>query len=330
MKFRTELIPQKISSPIAYDHQILALGSCFAENIGGRLAALKYRTDINPFGIQYNPATIAEGLLRIISAKQFEKSELFEFNNEWHSFAHHSDFSDANPENALEKMNNRLEITTNTIRETNFLMLTLGTAWVFILKENSTIVSNCHKLAAEKFIRKRLSVEDIFSLLKKPLEDLKSTNPDLQIIISISPIRHLKDGLNENQLSKATLLLAAEKLCAEFKNMYYFPAYELLLDDLRDYRFYASDMTHPSAQAIDYIWEKFEESCLNYNESQLRKEIGQLVQAVNHRLFNPTSEKSRKFAAAQIKLIEAIKNKASHLNFNYESAYFSSIINQSK
>jgi hypothetical protein len=227
-------------------------------------------------------------------------------------------------------MNSRLETTVNSIKKTNFLMLTLGTAWVFILKENSTIVSNCHKLPDEKFIRKRLEVADIFSLLKKPLEDLRTINPDLQIIISVSPIRHLKDGLHENQLSKATLLLAAEELCAEFENMYYFPAYELLLDDLRDYRFYASDMTHPSIQAIDYIWEKFEESCLNYNESQLRKEIGQLAQAVNHRLFNPRSEKSHKFAEAQLKLIEILKNKASYLNFNYESTYFKSITNQSK
>jgi len=329
MKFRTELNPDKLSKAISYDNQILALGSCFAENIGGRLAALKYQTDINPFGIQYNPATIADGLQRIISGTAFEISDLFEYDGEWHSFSHHSDFSNENPKIALEKMNIRLKNASNSICKTHFLMLTLGTAWFFLHKEKQAIVSNCHKLPAETFIRKRLKVEDIVILLKKPLDDLTSINPDLQIILSISPIRHLKDGLHENQISKATLLLAAEKLCSEFKNIHYFPAYELMLDDLRDYRFYASDMTHPSNQAIDYIWEKFEESCLKSNDNQLRKEISQLAQAVNHRLFNPTSEKSRKFAAAQLKLIGAIKKQAPYLNFDSETAYFNAIIHNS-
>jgi hypothetical protein len=326
MKFRTEIFPEKISKPIAYGNKILAIGSCFAENIGSRLTALKYDVDINPFGIQYNPASIADGLNRIISGKGFEMKELFEYNEAWHSFSHHSDFSDESPNIALAKMNNRLEKAANNIGKTNFLMLTLGTAWVFILKENSAIVSNCHKLPAHTFLRKKLSVEEAFTLLKKPLEILCASNPDLQIILSISPIRHLKDGMHENQISKATLFLAAEKLSLEFENIHYFPAYEMMMDDLRDYRFYASDMTHPSSQAIDYIWEKFEESCLLTNEGQLRKEISRLIMAVNHRLFNPDSEKSRKFARTQLGIIEALKQEASTISFEPEFEYFNSIL----
>jgi hypothetical protein len=305
----------------------MALGSCFTENIGNRLSALKYDIDINPFGIQYNPASIAQGLNHIISGKAVELSALFEYNDNWHSFSYHSDFSDQNPEKALIKMNKRLENAANSISKTNFLMITLGTAWIFTSKENSLVVNNCHKLPADKFTRKRLSVEETVDELKKPLEILCSSNPNLQIILSISPIRHLKDGLHENQLSKATLLIAAEKLCSAFKNMYYFPAYEMLMDDLRDYRFYATDMTHPSNLAIDYIWEKFETSCLLAEENKLRKDLSAISEAVNHRLFNPNSENSRKFAAAQLKNIEAIQKQASFINLEQELNYFNSILN---
>ena len=327
MKFRTEIICSTVNLPIGYQDKIMAFGSCFTENIGNRLSALKYDIDINPFGIQYNPASIAQGLNHIISGKAIELSALFEYNDSWHSFLHHSDFSDLSPERALHKMNNRLEKAANSIRKTNFLILTLGTAWIFKLKENSLVVNNCHKLPSDKFDRKRLSVEETIAELKKPLEILCSANPDLQIILSISPIRHLKDGLHENQLSKATLLLAAEELCSTFKNMYYFPAYEMLMDDLRDYRFYATDMSHPSNQAIDYIWEKFETSCLSAEENKLRNDLSSINEAMNHRLFNPNSENSRKFANAQLNKIEAIKKQASFINFERELAYFNSILN---
>jgi hypothetical protein len=328
MKFRTEIKPDKIKSQITYGDSILALGSCFAENIGSRLDALKYHIDINPFGIQYNPASIADGLNNIISGKAFQLSDLFEYQGEWHSFLHHSDFSDEDPLEALSKMNKRLESAANSITTTNFLMLTLGTSWIFSLKENSTIVNNCHKLPAANFTRRRLSVEETVACLELPLKKLTIANPNLQIIISISPIRHLKDGLHENQLSKASLLLAVDTLCTKFENIQYFPAYEIVMDDLRDYRFYASDLTHPSEQAIEYVWEKFEESCLLSKESQLRKEISNLVQASNHRLFNPKSEKSFKFAQSQLQLIEALKQKNRGLNFEKETQYFANIINQ--
>lgn len=327
MKFRTEVFPEKIAKPIAYGNKILALGSCFTENIGGKLERLKYDININPFGIQYNPASIADGLNRIIEGKLFELSDLFEHNGEWHSFMHHSDFSDEVAENALLKMNRSLELAANSIRKTDILLITFGTAWIFSFAANASLVNNCHKLAADKFYRSKLSVDEAYNLLKKPLETLTSMNPDLHIIISISPIRHLKDGAQENQLSKATLLLCAEKLSTTFKNLYYFPAYELLMDDLRDYRFYASDMTHPGSQAIDYIWEKFEESCLNAAEHQIRKEIGQLMQSFHHRLFNPNSDRSRKFALSQLGVIDKIKQKFPFNDFEQESDYFNSILN---
>lgn len=224
-------------------------------------------------------------------------------------------------------MNSRLEKAAISVSETKFLIITLGTAWVFKHKEDFAIVNNCHKLPDHKFLRHKLSVEESVKVLEPVLEKLLSLNPDLQIIFSISPIRHLKDGLHENQLSKATLLLAVENLCSNFKNTHYFPAYEILMDDLRDYRFYATDMTHPSSQAIEYIWDKFESSCLTINEKKLRTGLSALSEAMNHRLFNPNSENSRKFALSQLKAIDRLKEQASFLNFEKELNHFNSILN---
>ncbi len=305
----------------------MAFGSCFVENIGAKLSALKYSIDINPFGIQYNPSSIGQGLERLLSGNHFKETELFEYQGIWHSFYHHSDFSGRNRETCLSEINCRLESAASNLLETDFLLLTLGTAWVFALSDTDEVVNNCHKLPAVRFKRFRLSVEEVVEKLEIPIQKLIALNPNINIIITVSPIRHLKDGFNENQLSKATLLLACEKLSEKFPTLSYFPSYELMLDDLRDYRFYKSDLIHPNEQAIDYIWEKFETAFLENSEASLRKDIEKLSIAAAHRVFNPQTAESRQFAQLQLQKIVALKKRQPSLNFETEEKWFNSLIN---
>lgn len=315
MKWHTELSIVPISNSISYRHQIMAIGSCFTENMGQKLRNLKYRIDINPFGVQYNPASVAQGLDRLLSGKAFDESELFFHQGLWQSFAHHGSFSNIDKECCLLQINSQLETSHHCLFETDFLLLTLGTAWVYALPDNNMVVNNCHKMPASHFKRFRMSVEEVVAVLEKPLKQLLERKPNLNILLTVSPIRHLKDGFHENQLSKATLLLAIEILSERFTNCLYFPAYELLIDDLRDYRFYTSDLLHPNDSAIDYIWEKFEESCLNSSENTLRQEVKKIIQSANHRLLNPDSEESKLFLAAQLKKIAELEAKWPELKF---------------
>lgn len=330
MKFSTELHPTTLQKQIRYSNRIMAIGSCFTENIGNKLGALKYNLDINPFGIQYNPASIAKGLDRIISGTAFKETELFEYQGLWQSFMHHSEFSATDPIQVIAYMNQRLQKAHSTIKQTDFLLLTLGTAKVYSDVQNGEIVNNCHKLPAQYFHSFRLDVKEAASLLISPLQNLRELNPNINVLITISPIRHLKDGFHENQLSKSTLLLAAEKIIQELDFVSYFPAYELMMDDLRDYRFYASDMTHPSELAIDYIWGKFETHCLLQEEADIRKEVLKIVQAAAHRLFNPELESSLIFAEKQLQKIMKLQKKHPFLIFEKEIQYFNSILDPEK
>ncbi len=305
----------------------MAFGSCFVENIGEKLSVLKYSVDVNPFGIQYNPSSIGQGLERLLSGNHFKETELFEYQGIWHSFYHHSDFSGRSRENCLLKINSRLESAASNLLETDFLLLTLGTAWVFALSDTDEVVNNCHKLPAVRFKRYRLSVDEVVEKMEISIQKLIAVNPNVKIIMTVSPIRHLKDGFNENQLSKATLLLACEKLSEKFSTLSYFPSYELMMDDLRDYRFYKSDLIHPNEQAIDYIWEKFETAFLDNSEAALRKDIEKLSIAAAHRVFNPQTAESRQFAQIQLQKIDALKKSQPYLNFETEEKWFNSLIN---
>ncbi len=322
MMFRTELNPGISDFSISYKHKILALGSCFVENIGERLKSLKYNIDINPFGIQYNPASIAIGIQRLLSGNLYHEDELFEYNGLWHSFDHHGNFSSLNRSDTLSQINTSLENSMQMLSKTNILFITLGTAWIYIQKENGNTVNNCHKVPQKEFVRKRLDTDEVYNLLIKSLSALIDFNSDIQIIITVSPVRHLKDGFIENQLSKATLLLAIEKLKNSLNNIFYFPSYELMMDDLRDYRFYAADMTHPNHFAIEYIWKKFETTFLLESEKQIRKEIEKIHQAIGHKILNPNSEAAKSFAESMLQKINTLANKLPDLDFSNERLHF--------
>lgn len=258
MKLQT-LVERPARCPsIGYAHRLMLLGSCFATHIGARLQDARFRCDVNPYGVLYNPLSISAALREMLAGKVYAAADLYPHQGLWHSPMHHSDFSAATPAEALQRINSRLRPASAALPALDFLLLTWGTAWVYEDRTTGRVAGNCHKLPETRFLRRRLAVDEIVEDAASLLAGLWQQNASLQVVLTVSPIRHVRDGLHDNQLSKATLLLAAERVCAAFPDrVFYFPAYELLQDELRDYRFYAEDMVHPSAQAVNYIWERF-------------------------------------------------------------------------
>ena len=244
--FQTRVEIPKSDFKISYDHSLLTLGSCFAENIGQKLQNIYFETDINPFGVLYNPISISKSIQRLLENKEFTEKDLFQHRGLWQSYSHSSLFSATTAEKCLYNINLRFEKAANQLINTNVILITFGTAWVFEEKSSGNVVSNCHKLPANHFNRRRLTVDEIVANYSNLINTLTAKLPDLKLIFSVSPIRHWKDGAHENNVSKSTLLLAVDKLEREFNSVHYFPAYEIQMDELRDYRFYAADMVHPS------------------------------------------------------------------------------------
>ncbi len=307
--FRTPVEPEKGSFPISHKTPLIFMGSCFSENIGSRLQSLKFNIDLNPFGILYNPVSIYNSIKRLLEDRIFTEDEIFCYNENWHSFMHHSKFSLPDKKQCLRQINERLNFSAGFLKKTECLVITFGTAWVFYHKQSGQVVSNCHKLPAENFERRLLSVETIVETYEGIIKSINSINPKLKVLFTVSPVRHLKDKAEGNQLSKAILIVAVHELCNKGYG-YYFPAYEIMLDDLRDYRFYNTDMLHPSDQAIDYIFEKFAGSWFDNDTQKLNSEIAGIVAALNHRPVNPHSESFKKFVNQIFKKIESIGKKS--------------------
>jgi len=305
MKFRTELSVPAGDFKISHSDAISMMGSCFVENISAKMSGAGFDIDVNPFGVTYNPLSLSQNLTRLLDKQLYTENELFREKNLFHSFSHHSRFSGTNLLETLEKINARLECSSAFLRKSTLLVITFGTAFVYRLRATGAVVSNCHKLPASLFIHERISLDDIVGEWTHLIERLKNLVPGIKILFTVSPLRYLKDGFHENQLSKATLLLSVEKLIRENPEVYYFPAYEIMMDDLRDYRFYAEDLVHPSQQAIDYIWEKFSEAYFDKETQKIVREFESIEQALNHKPFYPESEEYKKF----IKGIEVRKNK---------------------
>jgi hypothetical protein len=280
---------------ITYQHRIMTLGSCFAENIGKKMQDVYFETDINPFGVLYNPVSIYNSIELLINKTQFTATDLFENRGLWQSFSHSSLFSDTTAEGCLNKINDRLTKASMFLSQTDFLLITFGTAWVFEEQKSGSVVSNCHKLPASHFIRRRLSVDEIVADYSNLVNRLSELIPGMKIVFSVSPIRHWKDGAHENNVSKSTLLLAIDALQKRFKQVEYFPAYEIQMDELRDYRFYASDMLHPSDVAVDYIWSRFSETYFDELTTRMKKEFEQLAADLSHRPLHPDSEEYKAF-----------------------------------
>ena len=319
MNFRTIVNIKPSERQIDHSHALVFIGSCFAENIGEKFKNALFTADINPFGVLYNPLSIASALRRLMSGKLYEEKDLFFDGEMWHSAAHHSSFSDKNNAVCLQKINDRLTESSENLRRARHLFITFGTAWVYEWKNSGQIVGNCHKLPAKSFTRRRLNVDEIVDEYDDLLRELQKFNPNLNIVFTVSPIRHRKDGAHENSLSKSALLLAIDRLTSlnlpsggdlqssknsgagkvpfegGFRGAAYFPAYEIVNDDLRDYRFYAPDMIHLSDVAVDYIWERVGEAFFSMKTRKIVDEVNEINKAKQHRPFNPESEKYRDF-----------------------------------
>lgn len=283
-EFRTIVKPLSFRGNISHRQGVMMLGSCFSDNIGLRLRQACFDVDINPFGTLYNPASIACGIGAILKCRQYSIDDLFQEkgDNRWHSFSHHSEYSSVDSQLMLEKINQRVCEANKMLQRASTLIVTFGTAWVYKYAPTGKVVANCHKLPASMFERSMMSIDEIVAMWKDVIADVKAINQSIQVIFTVSPIRHLRDGAHENQLSKSTLLLAINQLVRECEDVIYFPAYEIMNDDLRDYRFYASDMTHPSEVAVDYIYDIFSQSFFDDDTISLAEKCVKLSKRLMH------------------------------------------------
>lgn len=321
--FRTIIDCEPSSQTITHKDKVSLIGSCFTDNIGKKLQEHKFMADLNPFGIIYNPSSVKNSIEALIQEKEFTENDLFYHNERWNSFLHHGDFSNYDKATCLKTINERIVNSAKHLRESSFIFITFGTAWVYKHKKTDKIVSNCHKVPAGEFNRYLLNIEEIVDDYIWVFKRLQEYNPDAKLIFTVSPVRHLKDGAHGNQISKSTLLLAINQLQNIFPEIEYFPAYEIAMDDLRDYRFYADDMVHPSNLAVDYIWNRFSETYFNEGTINLMDEIKKLKQAFMHRPFNPESDSFKSFRKNNRKKTEELINRYPHLNFDEELEFFS-------
>ena len=290
---------------ISYKDRLMFLGSCFAEQMGSKMKEHGWDANINPFGVLYNPLSVASACRRILNPVPFVEGDLFEHNGMMHSFMHQEHFSNQSAEAALAKINETLSVAASYLPTLSCLVVTFGTSYIYRLKSDGRLVANCHKLPAAYFDRERLTVDQIVEEWSVLLEELKTDNSALRVIFTVSPIRHWKDGAHGNQISKAILLLAEQALTEKYAGWTsYFPAYELMMDELRDYRFYADDLLHPSKVAVDYIRERFCDVYLDTPTKMDLKEVEAILCDANHRPFNPSSESNKRFL---MKILDKIK-----------------------
>lgn len=307
MEFRTFVACEPSVYQMDYDSSILSVGSCFTENIGQKLDYFRFRTEVNPCGIVYNPLSAANVLRMLAERRRFTEEDLWENQGKWVSLYHHGRFSSEKKEDCLHSINTHLERAADFLKKTDFLLITFGTAWVYRHRKSGIIVSNCHRFPGSDFERFRLSVEEIVNVYQALLAELREKNPRLKVIFTVSPIRHWKDGAHANQTSKAVLLLSAEELCRTIPQTYYFPTYEILMDELRDYRFYADDMLHPSALAIEYIWEKFRDTWISPRIYDLMLRVDKLNKGLAHCPFSATSADYLNFKKRLAEEIQVLK-----------------------
>lgn len=299
IQFRTPIKPlEDCQGLVSHSRPIVMLGSCFTENIGSRLENELFYTVINPSGTLYNPASIASVLLDLLYGRDYTEDDLFMHDGLWHSYSHHSRFSGTDIESVLSAINSAAAEAREALASASALIITFGTSYIYRLKEGNRVVANCHKMPAGTFNREMLTATQTVGLWKKMLRELSARFPHMKVIFTVSPIRHLADGAHENQVSKAALLLAVDRLIAEYPDTaLYFPSYEIMLDDLRDYRFYTADMVHPSDTAVDYIYDIFKQSFMDYTTLELAVESAKLVRRLRHRPMTQSQQLRDRFLA---------------------------------
>ncbi|MNS56078.1 GSCFA family protein [compost metagenome] len=313
MQFRTQIPIPKSNHPLDYNSKIVSLGSCFAENMGEKFQYFKFQSEVNPFGIIFNPVSIEKIIGKAINKEMFGEEDVFFYNERWHCFDVHSDLSNSNKDELVASLNAILQSVNRQIAKSTHLIITYGTSWVYRNLASDAIVANCHKVPQKQFTKELLSVETIKESIAKTVDLIHSVNPYCAIIFTVSPVRHIKDGFVENQWSKANLITAIHQtINHKPEKINYFPSYEIMMDELRDYRFYAEDMLHPNQVAIDYIWKRFKETTISEMAYAVMEEVEGIQKSLSHKPFNPKSESHLKFES---KLSEKMTKLVSQYSF---------------
>jgi hypothetical protein len=325
MELLTAVSLPPAAAAITYDTPAMFLGSCFAGEIGYRMASGKLPVMVNPHGTLFNPFSVARALDRCISEHEYTEKDLYLHQNRYMSLDHHTAFSSYDRDVLTARLNETGRAASAFLRKASFLFVTFGTSYIYNLKESGSTVANCHKLPSSLFIRTTASSQEIVSRWKETLDRLATINPGLRVWFTVSPVRHLADGAHENQLSKARLLLAAEELIGHPMVQGYFPAYEIFMDELRDYRYYASDMVHPSETAIDYVWEKFSSVFIPGHVMRFWNEAARITRAMAHRVSAETSD-TTSFATSLLERISDLKTRAPYMDLSAEENYFRGLL----
>lgn len=295
MEFKTTIPAHQGLFEISHDSRIMLVGSCFSNEIGNKLSQSGFHTLVNPFGTLFNSYSIGKSLTTTVRNKKFDSADFFEHNSLWHSFKLHSKFSGLHLNDCIEKINKSVEEANKFIFDTDVLIITLGTAWVYELNETEKIVANCHKMPQQLFNRRKLGLNEIISEYTHLIEHLKGANSKLKIIFTVSPVKHLRDGFVDNNWSKSTLNISVHELMRRFDFIDYYPAFEIMNDDLRDYRFYKNDMLHPNDLATQYIYDHFQNAYCTDETKKIAKEFYQLSKSTEHKVVNVGSSENTKF-----------------------------------
>ena len=333
MKFKLTLDAKPSKHTIAYGDKLMLIGSCFTENIGAKFKTHLFKVSENPYGILFNPVSVATALTEIIEARQYTIEDIFQYNELWHSWNHHSRFSAVDQKEALEKMNASIVEAHHFLKSANQLVITLGSAWLYHLTNEAPlgvgqVVANNHKAPANWFFKSLMQPTVLLENLHGLVKHLQSFNPKLQIIFTISPVRHLREGLVENNRSKAVLIHAVHELVGLCDHVDYFPAYEYVIDDLRDYRFYAEDLVHPNFAASGYVWEKLVETYMGSDTQSIMKQVAELQLAINHKPFFIGSAEHQKFLQSSIRKTEALMAAYPDLPLQDHLAFFKGCISK--
>ncbi len=325
-RFRTIVDITESASKISYDTPVMLAGSCFSNEIANKMKEGKMEVLSNPFGTVYNPFSTAATIRALIDGKHYTSDDLYLHNGIYLSFDHYTTFSSDNKETVLEAINQKAGEATEFLSRTGHLFITFGTARIYRRRDNNNVVSNCHKIPSSFFRSELLTPAEIVKEWSELLDILHKSIPGIKVWFTVSPVRHWKDGAHGNQISKSVLHISIEELLSHKAVAGYFPSYELVMDDLRDYRFYAEDMLHPSSAAVDYIWERFSEAFLTAGSLEKWEEVSSLLRAIRHRPQGRSGSALKAFSTGMINKLDALGKKYPDLSFVEEADYFKSII----
>lgn len=322
----TKVAIPPIPELIRYSDQLFFTGSCFSEHLAFELTLHKYKAFDNPFGILYNPVAIAKSFERIVDKIFYTEDDLVQHDGLYHSMDHHSSFSDRISHNVIGLINEHIKVGYDLLKESKFVFISPGTSWVYLYKPTNEIVGNCHKIPQSEFERSKMSVEECMDAFQKCYDLIKSVSPKAYIIWTVSPVRHLRDGLIENNKSKSALLVAMDEITKRNRDTFYFPAFEIMMDQLRDYRYYDADLVHPSEIAINIIWNLFREAYLDPSEIQLHSEIEKIRKGMHHRIMHNLPEARVSFAMKQMASVNRLAALIPGSNWEREIEHFSSLL----